>query len=264
MAIRGGGMSTNASVLDRAETKEDVLQGYFDLIVEQAPVPVHTVDADFKISMVNRRWLDKLGYERSEVLGRPSTDFLTGDSREYSSRDVLALFRIVGFARSVGLNFETRDGQVVPTLIDAQVCRTGGVHRHAFAVMRDPDDRAQYAGASATFTALSSIDLSPGEASGRSVATWIAMGADEGDGADPAVDDAKAAYSQPLPRLTTREHQVLAGLASGARNKEIAAELGVSLRTARFHVEHIYEKLNVHTRTQATRAAIESGLVTRK
>ena len=61
-----------------------------------------------------------------------------------------------------------------------------------------------------------------------------------------------------------REQEVLTGLVSGARNKEIAAELGMSLRTARFHVENIYQKLNVQTRTQAMTAAIKLGLVTRE
>ena len=99
-------MSTNASAPDRAETKEGVLQGYFDLIVDQATVPVHVVDADFKITKVNRRWLDKLGYEKSEVLGGSPTDFMSNESRERAVRDVLPLFWRVGAARSVGSDFE--------------------------------------------------------------------------------------------------------------------------------------------------------------
>ena len=152
-------MSTNAAVLDRAGTRDDVLQGYFDLIVEQAPVPVHVVDANFKITRVNRRWLDKLGYERSEVLGRPSTDFLSLESRERALRDVLPLFRRAGSSRSVGKNFETKDGRAVSVLLDAQVCSADDAQCHAFAVMRDPDDPVQDAEASATFTALRSIAL---------------------------------------------------------------------------------------------------------
>ena len=255
-------MSTNAGVLDRAETRDDVLHWYFDLIVDQAPVPVHVVDADFKITNVNRRWLDKLGYERSEVLGRSSTDFLSRESRERALHDVLPLFRRAGSSRSVGKNFETKDGRAVPVLLDAEVCRLDDVSRHAFAVMRDPDDPAQYAEASATVTALTSIALSPRGVSGRSAAAWIPIGADPDERYGALVDDADAAHRQPLPRFTMREREVLTGLASGARNKEIAAELGVSVRTVRFHVENIYQKLHVHTRTQAARAAIELGLVT--
>ena len=103
-------MSTSGSVLDRAETKADVLQKYFDLIVEQAPVPVHVVDADFKITRVNPRWLDKLGYDSSDVVGRSPTDFMSSESRERAVRDVLPLFWQVGSDRSVGVNFETKVG----------------------------------------------------------------------------------------------------------------------------------------------------------
>ena len=60
-----------------------------------------------------------------------------------------------------------------------------------------------------------------------------------------------------------REHEVLRSLASGARNKEIAAELGTRVRTAKYHVEHIFQKLGVHTRAEATKVAIELGIVPR-
>ena len=241
-----------------------MLQGYFDLIVEQAPVPVCVVDAAFRVTNVNRRWLDKLGYERSEVLDRPSTDFLSGESREFSLRDVLPLFRKVGSARSVGLSFKTREGRVVPFLLDAQVCSADDVHYHAFAVMRDPDDPEQYAEASATFTALSNIALGPRQARRGPVVGAASPDATDHGGAGPSVEKPGAGQWRDRVSfdLTMRECAVLRSLASGARNKEIAAELGVGVRTARFHVENIYQKLGVHTRTQATRAAMELGLVT--
>ncbi len=257
-------MSKNATVLDRAANEHDVLQGYFDLIVERAPVPVCVVDAAFRVTNVNQPWLSKLGCERSEVLGRPSTDFLSGESREFSLRYAIPLFREVGSARSVGVTFETTDGRIVPVLLDAQVCCVGDGPRHAFAVLRDPDDPAQYAEASATFTALSNIALSPREARGRPVAGASSPDAIDDGGAGPSVEKPGAGQRRDRVSsdLTMRERAVLRSLASGARNKEIAAELGVGIRTARFHVENIYQKLNVHTRTQATRAAIELGLVT--
>jgi DNA-binding CsgD family transcriptional regulator len=51
--------------------------------------------------------------------------------------------------------------------------------------------------------------------------------------------------------LSTREHQVLALVADGLRNAEIAEALWVSPATVRKHLENIYEKLGVHTRTAA-------------
>ena len=52
--------------------------------------------------------------------------------------------------------------------------------------------------------------------------------------------------------LTSREETVLRQLVQGFRYKEIAAELGVGVETVRTHVRHIFEKLHVTSRTEAT------------
>jgi HD-GYP domain-containing protein (c-di-GMP phosphodiesterase class II) len=61
--------------------------------------------------------------------------------------------------------------------------------------------------------------------------------------------------------LTAREVEVLALLARGHSNKAIARKLVVSPRTASSHVEHIYAKLGVSSRAQATLFATQHGLV---
>ena len=53
------------------------------------------------------------------------------------------------------------------------------------------------------------------------------------------------------PSLSTREADVLAALARGLPNAEIAVELRVSENTVRFHLKNIYEKLDVTNRTEA-------------
>ncbi len=50
--------------------------------------------------------------------------------------------------------------------------------------------------------------------------------------------------------LTPQERRVLAGMAQGLTNRQIAAGLSVSERTVVSHLEHAYEKLGVHSRTQ--------------
>lgn len=62
--------------------------------------------------------------------------------------------------------------------------------------------------------------------------------------------------------LTERECEVLAGVARGERSKEIAARLGISLRTVGAHLTSIYTKLNVDSRASAVAVAIERGLLT--
>jgi DNA-binding NarL/FixJ family response regulator len=53
-------------------------------------------------------------------------------------------------------------------------------------------------------------------------------------------------------RLTEREEQVLSLLAKGHAYKEIADLMKISFETVRTHVRTIYEKLHVHSRTEAT------------
>jgi DNA-binding NarL/FixJ family response regulator len=63
------------------------------------------------------------------------------------------------------------------------------------------------------------------------------------------------------PSLTLREFQVLELLATGKRNKEIAAALGMSNDTASAHVKSIFVKFNVHDRTAAMAEAIRRGII---
>ncbi|MBI5388423.1 MAG: response regulator transcription factor [Verrucomicrobia bacterium] len=55
----------------------------------------------------------------------------------------------------------------------------------------------------------------------------------------------------PQDRLTAREREILEDLAKGYVTKEIADRLGVSYDTIRYHLKHIYDKLHVHSRTEA-------------
>jgi DNA-binding NarL/FixJ family response regulator len=61
--------------------------------------------------------------------------------------------------------------------------------------------------------------------------------------------------------LTARELEVLEHVALGQTNREIAADLFISARTAGVHVSHILEKLGASTRTEAATAAHRLGLV---
>jgi DNA-binding CsgD family transcriptional regulator len=64
-----------------------------------------------------------------------------------------------------------------------------------------------------------------------------------------------------IEELTARERDVLALVADGRPNREIAARLGVSEHTVKFHLASIFGKLAVSTRTQAVRRALEWGLI---
>jgi NarL family two-component system response regulator YdfI len=61
--------------------------------------------------------------------------------------------------------------------------------------------------------------------------------------------------------LTEREREILQGVARGERSKEIAARLGISIRTVGAHLASIYTKLEVDSRASAVAIALERGLL---
>jgi DNA-binding CsgD family transcriptional regulator len=59
--------------------------------------------------------------------------------------------------------------------------------------------------------------------------------------------------------LSRREREVLGLLALGHTNREVAALLHISVRTAEFHRASLQRKLGVHSRSQLVRLAIDHG-----
>lgn len=64
-----------------------------------------------------------------------------------------------------------------------------------------------------------------------------------------------------LYQLTEREKSILSELSKGNSYKLIAANFKISIDTVRSHIKHIYEKLQVHSQTEAVSKAINEGLV---
>jgi DNA-binding NarL/FixJ family response regulator len=77
----------------------------------------------------------------------------------------------------------------------------------------------------------------------------------------PAVSVTSRALGELTEPLTPRESEVLQMLASGLGNKEIAAKLGISEHTVKFHVASILGKLGAASRTEAVSLGIRRGLV---
>jgi DNA-binding NarL/FixJ family response regulator len=75
------------------------------------------------------------------------------------------------------------------------------------------------------------------------------------------VRQAPAPGKGPVPGLTERELDVVRLLSRGLQNKEIAARLGISERTAKFHVACIMRKLGAGNRTEIVSLAAQQGLV---
>lgn len=61
--------------------------------------------------------------------------------------------------------------------------------------------------------------------------------------------------------LTNREREILALLADGLANKQIAARLGISKNTVKTHLELLFDKLDVSSRAEAVATGVRRGLL---
>ncbi len=80
----------------------------------------------------------------------------------------------------------------------------------------------------------------------------------------PALHEADGSSAQQAgTQLTRREREVVALVARGLTNRQIAEALGITEGTARIHVEHILSKLDFHARAQLSAWAVEQGFLVR-
>ncbi|MFL6628187.1 MAG: PAS domain S-box protein [Vitreoscilla sp.] len=107
-------------------------------LYEATPAILHSIGPDGRILHVSDRWLALLGYRRDEVVGRPSSDFLTPESQARARDVVLPAFFRHGHCDRVEYQFVRRDGTVVDVLLSAVLDRdeAGGSAR-SLAVLED-------------------------------------------------------------------------------------------------------------------------------
>jgi DNA-binding NarL/FixJ family response regulator len=78
---------------------------------------------------------------------------------------------------------------------------------------------------------------------------------------NPRTRDRSGKMAKKTSLLTSREMEVLQLVAEGKANKEVAAELGISIKTVEKHRGHLMEKLDIHDTAGLTRHAIASGII---
>ena len=76
-----------------------------------------------------------------------------------------------------------------------------------------------------------------------------------------SAEDMPTDQGEKLKNLTEREKGILIGISKGYTNKEIADQEFISYHTVTTHIKHIYRKLKVRSRVEATHLALASGLV---
>ena len=103
---------------------------------------LYSIDDQGRMINVSDYWLKEMGYERDEVIGRMSVDFLSEDSRRYALEDSLPVFLKTGRAIDVPYRFVKKNGQIIDALLSA-VMESGaaGTPLHSLTVVTNVTER---------------------------------------------------------------------------------------------------------------------------
>jgi PAS domain S-box-containing protein len=111
-------------------------------IYERTPVMLHSIDTEGRLISVSDYWLKVMGYRRDEVLGSPSTDFLTEESRRLALAEYIPRFMDTGESWNVPYQFVKKSGEVMEVLMSAiaEIDAEGRFIR-SLAVLQDVTDQ---------------------------------------------------------------------------------------------------------------------------
>jgi len=113
-------------------------------LYEKTPAMLHSIDESGRIASISNAWLAAMGYERDEVIGRPSTDFLTAGSKRYADEVAMPAYCANGSCRDVDYQFVTKDGAIRDIELSAiSECDDDGNFVRSLAVLLDVTERKQ-------------------------------------------------------------------------------------------------------------------------
>ncbi len=111
-------------------------------LYNNTPVMLHSIDLDGRLVGVSAYWLEYLGYDREEAIGRKLVDFLSEESSARAEKVVFPEFFRVGFCSNVPYRILRKNGETIDVLLSAAAERNerGEIVR-SLAVMVDVTDR---------------------------------------------------------------------------------------------------------------------------
>ncbi|MDE3010662.1 MAG: EAL domain-containing protein [Pseudomonadota bacterium] len=117
------------------------------VVYQKTPAMMYTVDRDRRVIEVSDAWLERMGYRREDVVGRPTSDFMTAETRARAETEVLARFTRDGMVRDVEYQLFSAHGDIVDVLVSAIRERDAdGRFLRAMAVFKDVTEQKRLAG----------------------------------------------------------------------------------------------------------------------
>ncbi len=115
---------------------------HYRLLHSQTSLMIHSIDEDGVVIDVNEYWLQKMGYDKSEVIGRKSVDFLTDQSKENAVNIFLPKFYDTGFVIDISYQFIKKNGEKLPVLLSAISEKdVHGNFSHSVAILKEVEEK---------------------------------------------------------------------------------------------------------------------------
>jgi PAS domain S-box-containing protein len=123
--------ATEISQRKAAEEKLRISEERYRHIYHKTPIMLHSIDTSGKIIRVSDHWLDVMGYDRTEVIGRHLTDFFTPESRKLALSEIFPRFFTTGFCKDVPYTYVKKNHEPLDILLSCYGVRdkTGQVVR---------------------------------------------------------------------------------------------------------------------------------------
>ena len=138
------GMSTDITDRKRTEDAWRASEEKFRSLYDNTPAMMHSIDREGRIVSVSNLWLEVLGYERAEVIGRRAVEFLTLESRRFAEETELPEFFRTGQGKDIPYQFVKKSGEPLDVSLSAVAERdaSGNVVR-SLAVLTDVSGRVR-------------------------------------------------------------------------------------------------------------------------
>jgi PAS domain S-box-containing protein len=109
--------ATEISRRKKAEKKLRVSEERYRHIYHKTPIMLHSIDTSGKIIRVSDHWVDVMGYDRSEVIGRHLTDFFTPESKERALSTIFPRFFNTGFFKDIPYTYVKKNKDTIDILL---------------------------------------------------------------------------------------------------------------------------------------------------
>ncbi|HLU83002.1 MAG TPA: PAS domain-containing protein, partial [Trueperaceae bacterium] len=243
-ALRQLNETLEQQVVERTEAWRNTRTSFQQAFEAGPTASVITSLDDDRFIEVNAAFTDMTGYTLDEVKGRSARDLGMWSSSRDKEKIEAALTGRDGY-RHLQLHLRTKSGAVLDILKSCERVRMDG-DEVWLKMFLDKTERNR-----TQEQLMQSIEavMTDSDWFSREVMERLSSAKSGKEG------------SSSLEQLTGRELEILRHVAAGSNDKEIAAALGLRIKTVRNHINNVYSKLGVHSRVEALVWARERGVM---